>query len=106
VLDDARNQQRALSDQIRAAHEAMRAALDAESPSLDAVLAQADSIGALETQSKKIELAALVKVRGLLTDAQWKELRPGPRGSRSPADADESSTGRGGWALGGEKTNT
>ena len=81
VLDDARNQQRALGDQLRRAHEEMRATLDAPTPSLDAVLAKADSLGALETQAKKIELAALVKIRGLLTDAQWQELRParGPR---------------------------
>ncbi len=59
--------------------------LDAPSPSLDAVLAQADSIGALETQAKKIELTAVVKIRGLLTDEQWQELRPGagdPAGTR------------------------
>lgn len=84
VLDGARNERRALTDQIRTARDQMKAALDAETPSLDAVLAQADSIGALETQAKKIELAAVVKVKSLLTDEQWKELReargPGKHG--------------------------
>ncbi len=75
VLDGARSERRALGDQLRAAHEQMKAALDAPAPSLDAVLAQAESIGVLETQAKKIELAAVVKVRQLLTNEQWKQLR-------------------------------
>jgi Spy/CpxP family protein refolding chaperone len=58
ALDEARGERRTLAEQLRAAHEQMRAVLDAPSPSLDAVLAQADSIGALETQATTIELAA------------------------------------------------
>jgi Spy/CpxP family protein refolding chaperone len=75
ALDEARTQRRALGDQLRAAHEQMKATLDAAAPSLDAVLAQAESIGALETQAKKIELGAVVKIRPLLTDEQWQQLR-------------------------------
>jgi Spy/CpxP family protein refolding chaperone len=84
ALDEARTQRRALGDQLRAAHDQMKATLDATAPSLDAVLAQAESIGALETQAKKIELAAVVKIRQLLTDEQWQRLRaahgPGQHG--------------------------
>jgi Spy/CpxP family protein refolding chaperone len=53
----------------------MRNALDADSPVTDTVLAQADSIGALETQAKKIELQAVIEVRKLLTPEQWRQLR-------------------------------
>ena len=91
VLDEARSERRALTDQIRTAREQMKASLDAETPSLDAVLAQADSIGALETQARKIELAAVVKVKGLLTDEQWKQLREarGERGKHGRCGGDE-----------------
>jgi Spy/CpxP family protein refolding chaperone len=75
ILDQARTERRPLRDQLRAAHEQMRTALDAESPSSDTVLAQADSIGALETQAKKLELQALIEVRQLLTAEQWQQLR-------------------------------
>jgi len=81
ILDEARSQLRALRDQLHAAHEQMRTALDAESPSTETVLAQAESIGALETQAKKLELQAILGVRQLLTAEQWKQLRAqaGPR---------------------------
>ena len=86
ILDAARDQQRTLRTQLRAAHEQMRSALDADSPATDAVLAQAESIGALETQAKKLELQAVIEVRKLLTPEQWKQLReqqrPGGPGCR------------------------
>ena len=105
VLDEARSERRTLAEQIRAAHEQMRAVLDAPSPALDAVMAHADSIGALETQAKKIELTAVVKVRGLLTDEQWRELRPNRR-HRPPADADRTDADQGAWLVGGAKINS
>jgi Spy/CpxP family protein refolding chaperone len=87
IFDQARTQHRALRDPSRAAHEQMRALFDQQSPSLEAVLAQADSIGALELEAKKTELEAMVKVRQLLTTEQWQQLRrqhgPGRRGDRS-----------------------
>ena len=90
ILDAARDQQRALRPQLRAAHEQMRSVLDADSPATETVLAQADSIGALETQSKKLELQAVIEVRKLLTPEQWKQLReqqrPGGPGCRHDDD--------------------
>jgi Spy/CpxP family protein refolding chaperone len=87
IFDQARTQRRALRDPSRAAHEQMRTLLDQQSPSLEAVLAQADSIGALELEAKKAELEAMVKVRQLLSTEQWQQLRrqhrPGRRGDRS-----------------------
>ena len=53
----------------------MKTLLDEQAPSLEAVLAQADAVSALETQAKKTELEALVKLRQLLTTEQWKDLR-------------------------------
>jgi Spy/CpxP family protein refolding chaperone len=83
ILDQARTERRPLRDQLRAAHEQMRTTLDAESPSSDTVLAQADTIGALETQAKKRELQALIEVRQLLTAEQWRQLRTQRRPGRA-----------------------
>lgn len=87
IFDQARTQLRALRDPSRTAHEQLRALLDQQSPSLEAVLAQADSIGALELKAKKTELEVMVKVRQLLTAEQWQKLHmqhgPGRCGDRS-----------------------
>jgi len=89
IFDQARAQLRALRDPSRVAHEQMRTLLDQQSPPLEAVLAQADSIGALELEAKKTELEAMVRVRQLLTAEQWQQLQmqhgPGRRGDRSDA---------------------
>ena len=87
IFDQARTQLRVLRDSSRAAHEQMRTLLDQQAPSLEAVLAQADSIGALELEVRKAELEAMVKVRQLLTLEQWQQLHtqhgPGRCGDRS-----------------------
>jgi Spy/CpxP family protein refolding chaperone len=92
IFDEARTELRALRDQRRAAHEQMKTLLDEQSPSLEAVFAQADAISALETQAKKTELGAMVKVRQLLTTEQWQELRtqhgPGKGGPRCDGEGD------------------
>jgi Spy/CpxP family protein refolding chaperone len=83
ILDRARTEGRPLREQLLAARAQMRTALDAESPSSDAVLAQADSIGALRTQAKKLELQAIIQVRQLLTAEQWQQLRTQQRPGRA-----------------------
>jgi len=70
VLDASRPGQQALHQQMRTAHESMRALLEADPVDEQAVMTQADSIGALMTQSRKQELATLIQVRGLLTSDQ------------------------------------
>ena len=75
ALEQARTQESAIREQIRTAHEQMHALLDQTPPNLDQVLAQADSIGSLETQSRKIELQAIVSVRGILSPQQWQQLQ-------------------------------
>ncbi len=75
ILDQARAQRRELRDQLRTARGQMRGMLDESAPSTDAVLAQADAIGALETQATKLDLQAIIQVRKLLSAEQWQELR-------------------------------
>jgi Spy/CpxP family protein refolding chaperone len=74
VIDEARKERRGLDAQIRAAHDRMRELLDQDAPDVDTVTAQADTIGALMTQARKIELRAAVQVRSMLTPEQRKQL--------------------------------
>ncbi|CAG0948404.1 hypothetical protein MYXO_00022 [Myxococcaceae bacterium] len=83
-LDLARNERRALDASLEAAHERMRELLDADEASVDSVLAQADTIGALETEARKIGLRAMVDVRGLVTPEQWESLGRPRRGDGGP----------------------
>ena len=75
TLEQARAQEQATREQIRTAHEQMHTLLDQTPPNLDQVLAQADSIGSLETQASKIRLQAMVAVRGMLSTEQWQQLQ-------------------------------
>ena len=74
VIDQARREKRPLDAEIRAAHDRMRELLEQEQPNVETVTAQADSIGALTTQARKIELRATVQVRSMLTPEQRKQL--------------------------------
>ena len=79
-IDQARAEQRSIEASLAAAHEQMRTLLDQDAPSADAVLAQADAIGALETQMHKLGLRTMLQVRALLTPEQWDSLMPKRRG--------------------------
>jgi len=74
VIDQARQQRRALAPQLRDAHQHLRQLLDADAPDADAVTAQADAIGALETKLHEMELRAVLQVRGMLTADQRSQL--------------------------------
>jgi Spy/CpxP family protein refolding chaperone len=74
VLDESKAARQELHQQIRAAHESMRALLEKDPVDEAAVMAQADAIGALMTQSRKQELGTLIRVRSLLTPEQRAEL--------------------------------
>jgi Spy/CpxP family protein refolding chaperone len=74
VIDQARSERRGLDGQIHAAHERMRELLDAGTPDASAVSAQADTIGDLMTQVRKIELRAALGVRAMLTPEQREKL--------------------------------
>ena len=75
ILDQARAEKRALRTELRAAHERMRELLEQEAPDLEQILAQADSLGALETEAHKAKLRTLLDLRGALTPEQWEALR-------------------------------
>ncbi|RIK90540.1 MAG: hypothetical protein DCC71_25495 [Proteobacteria bacterium] len=74
VLDRARAQRRGFDGQMADAHQRMRELLEQDAPSVDAVTAQAETIGALTTELRKIELRALVEVRNLVGPEKWKQL--------------------------------
>ena len=75
TIEQAKTQEKATREQIRAAHEQMHTLLEQTPPNVDQVLAQADSIGSLETQARKIELQAMLTVRGMLSTQQWHQLQ-------------------------------
>lgn len=83
-IDQARGERRNLDTSLQAAHEQMRSLLEAEPANLEAVLAQADAVGALETEGRKIGLRTLIDIRTMLTPEQWQALAPrrGPGGAR------------------------
>lgn len=74
VIDQARVQRRAFDGELHAANERMRMLLEQDAPSVEAVTAQADSIGALQTEARKVDLRALVQVRNLVGTEQWRQL--------------------------------
>lgn len=53
----------------------LRRLMDAEKPDEGAVFGQLDQLGGLETQLKKNRIGLLLKVRTLLTPAQWEKLQ-------------------------------
>ncbi len=77
LLDKARAEREAQREVIHAAHEQMRALLEQDPPSLDAVLAQADAIGALETEARKADLTTMMQLRALLGPELWQQVAPG-----------------------------
>jgi Spy/CpxP family protein refolding chaperone len=89
LLDEARAARRADENAIREAHEALRALLEQDTPDADAALAQAEKLGALETERRKADLRALLEVRALLGPERWAELRRAlrPPGECSHRDA-------------------
>jgi Spy/CpxP family protein refolding chaperone len=74
IIDNARKESRPLSSQLRTAHEQMRTLMESDTPNVDAVTQQADAIGSLSTQLRKIDLRAAVQVRSMLTPDQRKQL--------------------------------
>lgn len=84
-IDEARAERRPLEASLDAARQRMRELLEQEPASVEAVMAQADTIGALETQLQKLGLRTMVAIRALVTPEQWESLRPGgPGGSGGP----------------------
>lgn len=70
----SRDEARGLRDELHDAHGRLRELLSADLPDEAAVLAQAVTIGGLETELHKSRLRALLQIRALLTPEQRAEL--------------------------------
>ena len=74
ILDAAKPKREEIRGRMRTAFDEMRGLLDQESPSESAVLAQADKIGAIQTEAHKTMLTTLLAVRNELTPEQRAKL--------------------------------
>lgn len=83
VLDEARSERRADERAIREAHEALRALLEQDEPDAEAAMAQAETLGTLETERRKADLRALLEVRALIGPEGWAALRDAMHAHRS-----------------------
>lgn len=75
LLRRAREDGKARWQELREARRAMRDLLEQEAPAEAPLMAQADAIGALETEAHKAKLRTLLELRALLGPEQWKALR-------------------------------
>lgn len=73
-FDASREQAEPLRLAVREAHRELREMLRADEPDRAAILAQADRIGELEGELRKLRLTTLLDVRGLLTEEQRDEM--------------------------------
>ncbi len=70
VIDEARQEQRSLREEMREGHEAMRQLLQQDAPDTEAVEAQVEALGALETEAHKRGIATFLRVRAMLPEDQ------------------------------------
>jgi Spy/CpxP family protein refolding chaperone len=75
VIATAKTDSEARREELSEARSALRDLLEQEAPALDAVMAQADAVGALETESHKAKLRTMLELRGLLGPEQWDALK-------------------------------
>jgi len=78
VLEQARVARKAQRAEMRAARQQMRALLEQDAPAVDAVMAQADTLGALETKAHKERLQTMLSLRSIVGAERWKGLGFGP----------------------------
>jgi Spy/CpxP family protein refolding chaperone len=74
ILDASKAKRQELFAKMHEAHERMRSLLEQGQPDETAVMAQADTIGALETEGRKQRLHTMLQVRALLTPEQQAKL--------------------------------
>ena len=86
VLEQARADREARHDEMRDARRALHELLAKDEPALDAVMAQADTLGALQTEAHKSKLRTLLELRSLVGPEQWKALRESLRQGRGHGD--------------------
>lgn len=75
VIATAKTESEARREELSQARRALHDLLEQETPSLDAVMAQADAVGALETESHKAKLRTMLELRAVLGPEHWSELR-------------------------------
>lgn len=83
ILDTSQAAHKELFGQLCTSRERMRSLLQQENPDEAAVLAQADTIGALETEARKQRLRTMLQVHALLTAEQRAQLLEKLRTRRS-----------------------
>jgi len=74
IVETSRKEDEALREQLHDAHRKLGALLDAETPDKEAVLAQSETISALELLERQSRLRAMMAIRALLTPEQRREL--------------------------------
>jgi Spy/CpxP family protein refolding chaperone len=74
VADKSRSQSEALRAKLDDAHATMRDLLQVDQPDEAAVMAQAERIGALETERRKLRLRSTLDIRSQLTQEQRAQL--------------------------------
>jgi Spy/CpxP family protein refolding chaperone len=75
VLEQARTEGDARRDEMRDARRALHELLAQDTPAVEQVMAQADALGALQTEAHKAKLRTLLELRALVGPEQWQELR-------------------------------
>jgi Spy/CpxP family protein refolding chaperone len=87
VVEQARAERETRRDVEREARRALHELLEQEAPAPEQVMAQADAIGALETESHKAKLRTMLELRSLLGAEKWQELQGSLRHRRGePVD--------------------
>jgi Spy/CpxP family protein refolding chaperone len=74
VIEQARAEAEERRDQAREERHALRELMQQDPPAVEQVMAQADTLGALETERRKAKLRTLLELRALLTSEQWEQL--------------------------------
>jgi Spy/CpxP family protein refolding chaperone len=75
VLEQARTEREAQRDELKDARRALHELLAQETPAVEQVMAQADALGALQTEAHKAKLRTMLELRALVGPDQWQELR-------------------------------
>jgi Spy/CpxP family protein refolding chaperone len=75
VLEQARSEREAQRDEMRDARRVLHELLEQETPVVEQVMAQADALGALETEAHKAKLRTMLELRAVLGAEQWQELK-------------------------------
>jgi Spy/CpxP family protein refolding chaperone len=74
IIDESQDASRDLFQKLREARLAMRDLLSQDMPDDTAVMRQAEVLGQIETETRKLRLGTMLRIRALLTPEQRQEL--------------------------------